>query len=89
MTYFSSYDSWKLDNGETNTSCDKCEHIIKPSENSTEGIHYDILCEICADEMRCCNRCGKYGMDEDFSYNADETCNNCIDLQVDKMTDND
>ena len=89
MTYFSNYDSWKLDNGEKSCTCDKCETLVKSDSDMIECMgQYELICTSCAEDMMWCDNCGKCGNDESFSY-GQENCDNCCDIKADKMSDMD
>jgi hypothetical protein len=86
--HFTDYDSWKLDNNETECACDKC---LEKTDEKTSFIGigmFELLCEKCAENMQYCDSCDRVGEDEEFSY-GQEICDGCCDLKADKLTDRD
>ena len=83
-----SYDSWKLDNGEKDHTCDKCNCTMSDHNSVLAMGEYELVCDNCAEDMMFCECCCSAGEDECFSY-GQEMCDNCCDLQADKMSEED
>jgi hypothetical protein len=84
-----SEDNYKLDNNEElEIYCDKCEERTTEYSSVLAMGRFELVCDICAEDMIFCDTCCRVGEEDDFSHNH-EKCNYCIELAVDKLIDND
>jgi len=76
------YDSWKIDNGESDTcQCYYCEKEF-PNKDIEEDSRRNNICKSCAEEHEVCSRCDVVIVDSDYGH--DELCDSCVDIAVDR-----
>jgi len=78
------YDSWKLDNGESDTcECYHCQESY-PTEDTHEDSRGDNICNNCAEDYEICAKCGVVIIESDFCH--DELCDSCVEYEIDKRS---
>lgn len=75
-----SYDSWKLDNGETLQKCDCCEMVV---DDLYETTNKDFICDNCCDKQdyEKCDRCDRMSPNDEMIDTENSkghfVCNKC------------